>query len=169
MARKKKTVDHPPVHFEVIGNVRMTRDGELVDRLDASGAEVLDPRPIEIPVALRRSETISEQVRRLVSHEISAMAHNQGFETFEESNDFYIEGEDLESEYELDDDHESAYQTDRDAFYKERNARKKEAVGKGNFGDREEVLGNRETPTRTEEGSGKSESSVVGNSSSGKS
>lgn len=60
-----------------------------------NGAEMPDPRPMQIPVGFRRPETLAEQVQRLVRTSISRHAEMQGFETFEESEDFDV-GDDFD-------------------------------------------------------------------------
>lgn len=64
------------------------------DRLNAEGHETLDPRPVEIPAGFKRPDTLAEQVQRLVRNEFSEMASAQGFETFEEADDFDVEDDD---------------------------------------------------------------------------
>lgn len=60
--------------------------------LDDKGREVPDPNPLEIPVGFKRPESLAEQVRRLVrSEQLSQSVQAQGFETFEESEDFEID------------------------------------------------------------------------------
>lgn len=70
--------------------------------------EYLDPTPMAIPVKFLRPSTEAQRVRALVQSAISAMASDQGFETFEESDDFDI-GDDYDPtspyEYSLDDEH----------------------------------------------------------------
>jgi len=75
----------------------MTHDpetGELyLDNLygEAPGRERPDPKPLEIPSGMKRPETLAEQVQRLVRTQISEEAAAQGFETFEESEDFDVD------------------------------------------------------------------------------
>lgn len=59
------------------------------------GREVMDPNPIAAPLRFKREPTYFEQVRNQVKFEISQAASNQGFDTFEEANDFAI-GDDFE-------------------------------------------------------------------------
>lgn len=60
------------------------------------GAEQTDPTPLQIPVGFRRPETLAEQVQRLVRGSLSHEAHERGFETFEEANDFDIPDDPVE-------------------------------------------------------------------------
>lgn len=60
--------------------------------MDEKGREVPDPQPVAIPAGFKRPETLAEQVRRLVrSEKLAQDAADQGFETFEESEDFEID------------------------------------------------------------------------------
>jgi len=71
--------------------------------LNENGHEVLDDTPVEIPLRFRREETINEKVQRLVELNISARAEANGFETFDEADDFDVQDEyDPRSRYELD-------------------------------------------------------------------
>lgn len=65
----------------------------LYGGLDEFGREIPDPRPMSIPSGFKRPETLAEQVQRLVRTSISRQAEEQGFETFEDSEDFEIEDE----------------------------------------------------------------------------
>lgn len=62
-------------------------------RLKGDGSEILDSKPMEIPVGFRRPPSMEEQLRRFVRMELSADASSRGQETFEESEYF---GEDQE-------------------------------------------------------------------------
>lgn len=61
--------------------------------LGKGGQEMTDSTPLRIPLGFQRPETLAEQVQRLVRTHISQTAANQGFETFEESEDFDVEDE----------------------------------------------------------------------------
>lgn len=71
--------------------------------LDERGWEIPDPTPMAWPAGVRRPETLTEQIRRLVRLEVSQAAAAQGMETFEESDDFDVDDDDGEfvSPYEL--------------------------------------------------------------------
>lgn len=62
---------------------------------DVNGREVNDPTPVEIPAGMRKPETTAEIIARLVRHEVSRAAERQGFESFDEANDFDVEEDDL--------------------------------------------------------------------------
>lgn len=80
----------------------MKQEGQI-PQLDEQGREVPDPQPIAIPAGFREPETLEQRIRRLVrSEQFSASMDSQGFETFEESEDFEIDDDmfDPESPYE---------------------------------------------------------------------
>lgn len=53
--------------------------------------EYPDPSPIEIPAELKRPESMDQRIKRLVHSQIQAKAMEEGFETFEEANDFEVD------------------------------------------------------------------------------
>lgn len=61
--------------------------------LDDKGREMVNPKPMVLPVGFRRPTSLSEQIKRILRTELSAQAEVQGLETFEESNDFDIQDE----------------------------------------------------------------------------
>lgn len=75
--------------------------------LDENGHEILDDTPVAIPTKFSRPPTLAEQVRQLVKGAMSAQAAEQGYETFEEADDFMV-GDDYDptSPYEMDFDQE---------------------------------------------------------------
>lgn len=73
-------------------------------RLNDKGAEIPDPTPIELPAGFSIPETIAQSIQRLVRGAVSRAAHEQGLETFEESEDFDLDDEE-------DDDKHSRYET----------------------------------------------------------
>lgn len=58
--------------------------------LDSRGHEVVSNVPVELPVGARRPESLVEQIKRMVRHELSQAGAAQGFETFEEADDFDV-------------------------------------------------------------------------------
>lgn len=52
--------------------------------------EPVDQVPVAIPVEFRKSESMDERIRRIIEHSLSQEAHRQGFEDFDEANDFDI-------------------------------------------------------------------------------
>ena len=72
-------------------------------RLDEHGHELPDPRPMEVPLGMKKPETIAEVVQRLVRHQVSQYAAMNGMETFEEAEDVEVDDEfDPSTPYELD-------------------------------------------------------------------
>lgn len=69
-------------------------DSDGVVLQDEYGHEVPDPTPVEMPLGFKRPETLAEQVQRLVRGEISRRAQDAGEETFEDSEDFDVDGDD---------------------------------------------------------------------------
>lgn len=61
-----------------------------------NGKEQNDPRAMVIDANLERPPTLQEQIRRIIKTDLAIQAQNQGYETFEEANDFNIDGEDDE-------------------------------------------------------------------------
>lgn len=59
--------------------------------LDEHGRELPDPTPIAPPVGFRRQPSLAEQIRAMVrSERLRQEAEAQGFETFEEADDFEV-------------------------------------------------------------------------------
>lgn len=66
--------------------------------------EVPDPTPVEMPLRFRNMgpSQMRDEIRMMVREAMSDFAHDQGFETFEEADDFDIDDEpDLVSPYEI--------------------------------------------------------------------
>lgn len=59
-------------------------------RLDAKGHEILDPAPVSMPAGFKEPERLAETIQRLVRRGLSDLAAEQGFETFEEAEDFDV-------------------------------------------------------------------------------
>lgn len=62
-------------------------------RLDANGHEILDQTPVAMPAGFKQPERLAETIQRLVRRGLSDMAAQQGYETFEESEDFEVDDE----------------------------------------------------------------------------
>lgn len=72
--------------------------------LNENGHEIPDPRPMARPLHLSVPETLAQQIQRMVRSELSLRAQAQGFESFEEAEDFDVGDEpELSSPYELHD------------------------------------------------------------------
>lgn len=63
-------------------------------RYNDKGEEIPDDTPVEMPLGFTRPLTIEERIARAIRGHMSQMAAEEGFETFEEANDFTEEGED---------------------------------------------------------------------------
>lgn len=77
--------DEVEVHCEGEYTVELVRLSDGVERLDNT--------PVAVPVGAA-PPTLREQVRALVRDELSAVAARDGFETFEESDDFEVDEDD---------------------------------------------------------------------------
>lgn len=53
--------------------------------------EMLDPTPIELPIGLKRPETLQETMARMLRQHFLIQKQNEGFESPEEADDFEIE------------------------------------------------------------------------------
>lgn len=60
-------------------------------RYNSEGRELPDPTPVEIPLDMKRPETVQEMMARMVRTEVSQMAASRGMESFEESFDFDVD------------------------------------------------------------------------------
>lgn len=70
-------------------------------RLDKDGREILDDTPMVVSSGLQRPLTLAEQVQRIVRSYSRNQAEADGFETFEEAEDFDVDDEiDPSSQYE---------------------------------------------------------------------
>lgn len=75
---------------------------------DKRGWEIPDPVPFATTVPMQRPPTLEETIARLVRQEVSKRAAAEGYETWEEADDFAVGEEDPSSIHELDDDQEFA-------------------------------------------------------------
>lgn len=60
-------------------------------RFDEQGREIPDPTPVAVPVRFRGGPSLAEEIKAAVRQEVSRYAESQGFETFEEADDFDVE------------------------------------------------------------------------------
>lgn len=72
-------------------------------KYNEKGQEIPDPTPVVMPLGYERPESLSDVVARMVRIHISKQAHEMGLETFEEADDFSMDGDDevLPSQYEM--------------------------------------------------------------------
>lgn len=81
---------------------------KLISTYNENGHEVPDPTPVAMPAGFQRPPSIRDLLRAMVSTELSRQAEAEGYESFEEADDFNV-GDDPEimrSDYELDADQE---------------------------------------------------------------
>lgn len=64
-------------------------------RFDEKGREIPDNSPVELPLKFRNQAKWVDDVRRLVATEFSRLSQEAGGESFEESLDFEVEGDEL--------------------------------------------------------------------------
>lgn len=77
-------------------------------KLDKNGHEILDQTPIAVPVGFGPSETLAEQIRRILRQETFRQElASQGVETFEEADDFEV-GDDYDPKSPYEEDFEPA-------------------------------------------------------------
>lgn len=71
-------------------------------KYDEQGREMMDPTPIAPPIGYKKSPSITEQIRAMITSErLRQEVEAQGYETFEESDDFDMaEDPDPKSPYE---------------------------------------------------------------------
>lgn len=61
-----------------------------------AGREVPDPTPVSIPVKFKKAESVDERIARITRHSLSKMAEAEGYETFDEADDFDISDDPLD-------------------------------------------------------------------------
>jgi hypothetical protein len=79
-------------------------------KLNENGHEILDQKPVARTVKFEKPMTIAEQLRAYVRTELSRQAQEEGHESFEDADDFFIEDDlpDPQSPWELTFDQEQA-------------------------------------------------------------
>jgi hypothetical protein len=78
-------------------NEKLLQEEWPIGTINDKGQEVPDPRPVEIPAGFKIPESLDKQIARLVAGRLSDIAEENGFESFEESEDFDVEDpEDVE-------------------------------------------------------------------------
>lgn len=75
-------------------------------KLNNEGAEINDPKPISVPTGIQRPLTLQEQIKRLMRVELSRASVDNGYESWEEANDFNVgDGDEpLETQYTMKDE-----------------------------------------------------------------
>lgn len=61
------------------------------DMIDRRGLEVVDPNPVEVPLRLKASTSMRDQIVEQISRYLSARAQDEGYESLEEAMDFDID------------------------------------------------------------------------------
>lgn len=144
--------------------VEMTKKGPIVEDVvnahveTAEGHEILDNSPVAIPLRFKRVDNITQKVQDLVAKEFSRLAEKQGYETFEEADDFDC-GDDYDprSPYELDQEQEYYdHRAERRA-----NSEKEQVNGDQNEGDGE-LQSDRKTSKGSEPGDRKNKRTTGG-------
>lgn len=90
---KKETLASPIIPgYETVSFSVKTNLG----RLDPLGREIVDGRPMAPPLGYKKTESLAEQIRRMVQDEhIRRELEKSGIETFDEANDFNV-GDDFD-------------------------------------------------------------------------
>lgn len=65
-------------------------------KFDELGREVPDDTPLELPFGVRRPESLTEMIQRMIRTDVSRVAEAGGAETFDEANDFEMDDDDAE-------------------------------------------------------------------------
>lgn len=69
--------------------VRRVKGADL--KYDTEGREVMDPKPIAPPIGYKKAPSISDTIRNMIrSERLKQEAEAQGYETFEEADDFDV-------------------------------------------------------------------------------
>lgn len=66
--------------------VKVVRKGSL----NENGYELLDPKPMAVPIGFEKPEPIEAKMQRLIRDHMSRIAEENGYETFEDAEDFDI-------------------------------------------------------------------------------
>lgn len=108
----------------------------FVQKYNEKGQEIPDPRPVEVPLGLRRPKDIHEMIHDALRGErMRIAAERAGVESFEEANDFDLDEEpDLVSKYELRPMQEEYYDNDRRNYAVNRRNNGRNKADAGNSG-----------------------------------
>lgn len=63
------------------------------NKYNDKGEELMDPTPVALPMTFRRPESIGDMMKRLIKNHLSRAAEAESKESFDEADDFDIEGE----------------------------------------------------------------------------
>lgn len=106
------------VEVPVIEELRKLSSSRMLE----DGREVLNPEQLYLPLN-ERPFTMIEQIRRVLRQELSKNALNQGFESFEEADDFDVDEDEMviSSNYEVLDAIEEIPDVDREGELSDKN------------------------------------------------
>lgn len=98
-------------------------DGEIVSSgQNDVGQEMPDPTPMALPLGMSHHATLADMIQRMLRHQLMAQAATEeGFDTFEEGEDFDIEDDPLDphTQYEKNFESSALMQNDITAMRKE--------------------------------------------------
>jgi len=73
--------------------------------LDGKGREILNPKPLAIPVGMTKPQSLREEIQKVLREEVGRQAQEQGKESWEDANDFDVvddfDTQLVESKYQL--------------------------------------------------------------------
>lgn len=97
--RRGKRPAAPPVVLPALPEFRAPKTNE--GYLDAHGREKPDPTPMAPPIGYQKTEPLHVRIKRMVQSELSQRAADEGFDTWEEDQDFDVDDDyDPSSPYE---------------------------------------------------------------------
>lgn len=90
----KKSLE--PEKFSVFATFNEFEE-QISSAIGADGKEYPDSTPMELPVGMKQGPTLADMIKRMVQHQLLAVAAEQeGFDTFEEAEDFDLEDDPLD-------------------------------------------------------------------------
>lgn len=124
------------------------------DRYKHGRGEVLPDTPASIPVRFKRTSALTDAMKAFIRDEISRRAGDEGYETFEESDDFNVgDDHDPHSPHEQSLDEELDGRTIGEIIGDTLSAfRKEKPAGDGDTSKGKGVQGTRESPPDDDEG-----------------
>lgn len=87
----KKNPHEPRQGREITSGAKSRVPSRQDLRHTPDGREMLSPMPMELPIGYKRTKPLEQQIREMVkSHLLAEAASKEGYETFEEAEDFDI-------------------------------------------------------------------------------
>lgn len=80
-------------------------------RHNEQGHEILSDKAVSLPVRIRRNDALTEQIRAFIRDEVSRSVSGEGYETFDEANDFEVE-----DDYDPKSPHEMSLEEELDGY-----------------------------------------------------